>query len=163
MWNTLFWIATITRESLQKLVEISRTPGRISLIRYLASIALNIQDLDLCLNDFCFSVFWLCSIRLWTRLVVCRSISIPRRAFWSRSILMSGYLVHSSDSAAWWVCFHSVFFQYLSQAKLEIVQLLHKLSIRGVNGPEKLLKVIKVQYIMFNSFLSYRLNLSSDP
>lgn len=24
------------------------------------------------------------------------------------------------------------------------VQLLHKLSIRGVNGPEKLLKVIKV-------------------
>lgn len=27
---------------------------------------------------------------------------------------------------------------------LIIVQLLHKLSIRGVNGPEKLLKVIKV-------------------
>ena len=25
------------------------------------------------------------------------------------------------------------------------VQLLHKLSIRGVNGPEKLLKVIKVR------------------
>lgn len=28
---------------------------------------------------------------------------------------------------------------------LYIVQLLHKLSIRGVNGPEKLLKVIKVR------------------
>lgn len=26
-----------------------------------------------------------------------------------------------------------------------LVQLLHKLSIRGVNGPEKLLKVIKVR------------------
>lgn len=27
-----------------------------------------------------------------------------------------------------------------------VVQLLHKLSIRGVNGPEKLLKVIKVRF-----------------
>jgi hypothetical protein len=30
------------------------------------------------------------------------------------------------------------------------VQLLHKLSIRGVNGPEKLLKVIKVSYACIN-------------
>jgi rRNA small subunit pseudouridine methyltransferase Nep1 len=35
-----------------------------------------------------------------------------------------------------------------------LVQLLHKLSIRGVNGPEKLLKVIKVRFI-FILFLSF--------
>jgi len=31
------------------------------------------------------------------------------------------------------------------------VQLLHKLSIRGVNGPEKLLKVIKVRFARVNT------------
>ena len=32
-----------------------------------------------------------------------------------------------------------------------VVQLLHKLSIRGVNGPERLLKVIKVSSLIFYS------------
>lgn len=32
---------------------------------------------------------------------------------------------------------------------VDLVQLLHKLSIRGVNGPEKLLKVIKVGVSLF--------------
>jgi rRNA small subunit pseudouridine methyltransferase Nep1 len=34
---------------------------------------------------------------------------------------------------------------HCSRADARAVQLLHKLSIRGVNGPEKLLKVIKVR------------------
>jgi hypothetical protein len=34
------------------------------------------------------------------------------------------------------------------------VQLLHKLSIRGVNGPEKLLKVVKVGGLFFVFVLS---------
>lgn len=44
---------------------------------------------------------------------------------------------------------------FISQSQIltdrTVVQLLHKLSIRGVNGPERLLKVIKVSSLIFYS------------
>ena len=52
----------------------------------------------------------------------------------------------SSDLAVLWVCEASTP-ALISILMLvgHVVQLLHRLSIRGVNGPEKLLKVIKVR------------------
>jgi hypothetical protein len=58
---------------------------------------------------------------------------------------MCEYLAHSNGLVVSWVCLTA---PILNSSKLTIgsVQLLHRLSIRGVNGPEKLLKVIKVVY-----------------
>lgn len=42
------------------------------------------------------------------------------------------------------------------------VQLLHKLSIRGINGPEKLLQVIKVRLVL-NLFYLYHLIVPQNP
>lgn len=56
--------------------------------------------------------------------------------------------------------FHSWSFLHLSVIWISAiifftsVQLLHKLSIRGVNGPEKLLKVIKVSFWFYTFFFS---------
>ena len=47
------------------------------------------------------------------------------------------------------------------QANTHLVQLLHKLSIRGVNGPEKLLKVIKVRFL--STHARSRSNECSEP
>jgi len=53
--------------------------------------------------------------------------------------------VHLNDSVGSWVRYQSCRFLIspVSTKRSQLVQLLHKLSIRGVNGPEKLLKVVK--------------------
>ena len=53
------------------------------------------------------------------------------------------FLVRSNDSAGSWVRLLALSFPDISTTIRLLVQLLHKLSIRGVNGPEKLLKVVK--------------------
>ena len=60
----------------------------------------------------------------------------------------------SSGSVVSWVRYLpiSIGYSYSLSFLLTSVQLLHKLSIRGINGPEKLLKVIKVSNSML--FLS---------
>ena len=52
------------------------------------------------------------------------------------------FRVLSNGSVGSWVCCQTCRFLISSKIR-QLVQLLHKLSIRGVNGPEKLLKVVK--------------------
>lgn len=60
---------------------------------------------------------------------------------------MFAFRERSSDSVDSWVCYLPISIRRKSYNFLfTSVQLLHKLSIRGVNGPEKLLKVIKVSF-----------------
>jgi len=52
------------------------------------------------------------------------------------------FRVRSNGSVGSWVRYQNCLFFNPSKIRY-LVQLLHKLSIRGVNGPEKLLKVVK--------------------
>ena len=61
---------------------------------------------------------------------------------------MSVFLVPSRGSVDLWVR-QEIFLFGIFMLTFDLVQLLHKLSIRGVNGPEKLLKVIKVGRFFF--------------
>ena len=71
---------------------------------------------------------------------------------WSRSIHISEFPEHLNDLLVWWVSVCILINVYLYWIVLDysykynyvyIVQLLHKLSIRAVNGNEKLLRVIE--------------------
>ena len=73
---------------------------------------------------------------------------------------MFAFRERSSGSVVSWVRYLpiSIGYSYNFSFLFTSVQLLHKLSIRGVNGPEKLLKVIKVSNFMLFFFL-----FDSDP
>ena len=77
---------------------------------------------------------------------------------------MFAFRERSNDSVDSWVCYFPISMGgSLDNHFFTSVQLLHKLSIRGVNGPEKLLKVIKVSCILY-FFLSLMPSLTpSDP
>ena len=63
---------------------------------------------------------------------------------------MFAFRERSSGSVVSWVRYLpiSIGYSYSLSFLLTSVQLLHKLSIRGINGPENLLKVIKVSNSM---------------